>query len=149
MSATHMSQTTDLPLAPLFLCDERSDWIELETRVETECKLFRLRSAKKYEFIAYAANQTKWKKQYETPRFSIWSRLIQYVRTPNVMVPIRWHDCGSYRIEELRCVFLKAVEHDDDALTQFVEREELIRRLNVATTFEDLVGVWDCLSLDS
>ena len=149
MDGTQINQSNDLPIAPLFLCDEGEDWIELETQVATERNLFRLGSAKKYAFIAYAANETKWKMRYESPGFSIWTRLTQYLRTPKILVPVRWLHRGSYRIDELRSTFLKALEHDDDVLTQFVEREELISRLNAAGTFEELVRIWEWLSMDT
>jgi hypothetical protein len=139
----------DLPVAPLFLCDAKGDWIELETLVATKRILMRLDSGKEYNFTAYAANGTKWIMRYESPGFSIWSRLSQFRRTPKVVVPVRWDRRGTYNVDELRAVFLKAVEHDDDVLTQFVERDDLISRLKAASSFKDFVGVWEWLGMDS
>jgi hypothetical protein len=140
-----VNEEDQLPIAPLFLLDNSGEWIQFESTVATDHTLFRLRSAKRYEFIAYDANQTKWKKQYENPHFSIWNRFQQYIRSAKVVVPVRWDQIGRYDIEELRDLFLKAVQHDDDVLTQFVEREDLISLLNAATTFDDLVRIWDWL----
>ena len=70
MDGIRISQSNDHPIAPLFLCDNDEDWIELETKVEIETKLFRPGSAKKYDFIAYATNQTRWRMRYESPAFS-------------------------------------------------------------------------------
>ena len=135
-----------LPIAPLFLSDYTAKWIELEATIITERKLFKPGATRQFEFIGYDACRTKWKMQYERPTSSVLDRLIQHFRAPNMIVPVRWQECGSYPIEELRAVFLKAVEHDDDVLTQFVEREELVQRLSNATEFEELLRIWNWLS---
>jgi len=44
-------------------------------------------------------------------------------------IPVQWTETGRYRVDELRSIFIDAVDHDDDSLTQFVEAEELTRRL--------------------
>ena len=138
-----------IPHAPVFLCDSDGDWIELENNVASERTLFRLRSNRRYEFIAYAPDETKWTMMYESRGFSIWTRLTQYVRMPKVVVPVRWIRCGQYHVDELRAAFLRAVEKDDDALTQFVERDDLVNRLKAATTFAEFVRVWEWLAMDS
>jgi hypothetical protein len=138
-----------LPAAPLFLCDTKGDWIELETLVATQRTLLRLDFGKKYEFTAYAADGIKWTMRYESPEFSIWSRLSQFMSSNRVVVPVRWERREAYNIDELRAAFLKAVEHDDDVLTQFVERNDLVARLSAASTFKDFVVVWEWLGMDS
>jgi hypothetical protein len=149
MAGAQLTQPNDLPVAPLFLCDEGEDWIELEAQVVTERKLFRHGSATKYELIAYAANETKWNMRYSSPGSSIWTRLKQLLRTENILVPVQWLDRGSYHVDELRGIFLKVVEHDDDVLTQFVEREALVSHLKAARTFEELVRIWEWLRMET
>jgi hypothetical protein len=132
----------DQPIAPLFLCGADRDWIELKEIVATERILLRSATVKKYEFLAYAADETKWNMRYESPGLSIWTRLSQFTQTPKITVPLQWNRCGTYRIDELRAAFLQAVEHDDDVLTQFVERDDLITRLNAGATFGEFVRIW-------
>jgi hypothetical protein len=64
-------------------------------------------------------------------------------------VPVQWTKIGSYNIEELRQSFIDAVAHDDDVLTQFVEREELVHRLRESDSFLDFIQVWEWLSHES
>lgn len=92
----------DLPAAPLFLCDAEGDWIELETLVARKRTLLRRYLGQEYSFTAYAANGTKWVMRYESPGFSIWTRLSQFMRTAKVVVPVRWDRGGIYTIDELR-----------------------------------------------
>jgi len=51
-------------------------------------------------------------------------------------------------LEELKTVYTKAVEMDDDILTQFVEAEELTKRISEAQSFESLVEVYQWMSTD-
>lgn len=143
--APFVRQPQKLPLPPVFLCDESGDWIELEETVETERSLYDLGASEKCEFIAYSANQTKWRMQYETPRLPRWPWVIRRLRRSSVIVvPVEWQECGSYSFEELRSMFVKRVT-EDDVLTQFVKPEELAARMAVATSFEALVDVWKWL----
>lgn len=139
----------DLPVAPLFLCDAKGDWIELETLVATRRTILRLDSGKEHIFTAYAANGTKWTMRYESPGNSSWSRLTQFMGRPTIVVPVRWDRCGTYKLDELRSAFLRAVELDDDVLTQFVERDDLVSRLEAASSFRDFVAVWEWIRMDS
>ena len=139
----------DQPVAPLFLLDADRDWIEFEEIVTTERILLSSAAIKEYEFIAYAADGTKWNMRYESPGFSIWTRLSRFIHTRKIVVPVRWNRCGTYRIDELRAAFLQAVEHDDDVLTQFVKRDDLIARLNTGATFGEFVRIWHWLAMDS
>jgi len=139
---------TALPVAPLFLCDAEGDWIELESLVATERTLLRNDPRKKYEFIAYAAEETKWVMRYESPGFSVWTRLLAVVRTPKIVVPVLWDRRGKYQVSELRAAFLKAVEQDDDVLTQFVQRDDLVSRLSAAANFKEFMQVWEWLGMD-
>lgn len=113
-------QPIDLPVAPLFLCDADSDWIEFKSLIATEHTILRPASGKRYQFIAYAADESKWDMQYESPGSRGWTRLTQFFHRPKIVVPVRWDRRGKYDVDELRATFLKAVEHDDDVLTQFV-----------------------------
>ncbi len=143
--APFVREPENLPLLPVFLCDESGDWIELGEKVETERSLYDLVAREKCEFIAYSANQTKWKMEYETPRLPQWQWVIRRLRRSSVIaVPVEWCECGSYSFEELRSMFVKRVT-EDDVLTQFVKPEELAARIAAATSFEAVVDVWKWL----
>jgi hypothetical protein len=79
----------------------------------------------------------------------MWSLLTTYFNNPRIVVSVRWHECGHYGVNELRSMFLKAVEHDYTGLTQFVGRDELICRLNASTSFKEFVSAWQWLSTES
>jgi len=144
-----MTTPASLPVTPLFLCDDSREWIELEASVKLEQKASVLGLVRRPQFIGYDFGLIKWRRCYPVVAVSPWRRLLAYtVYNPELDVRAQWHRIGDYKIEELRSVFLAAVEHDDDVLTQFVERDELIERLKAASTFQDLVKVWEWLSTE-
>lgn len=146
---TIAQQSVDLPAVPLFLCDAGCTWIELEEIAATERALFRPRPAKKFEFIAYAADEAKWIMRYESPGFSVWTRLTRIFHKPKIVVPVEWARQAKYDLRDLRAAFLKAVEHDDDVLTQFKEPADVVGRLNATDSFTDFVKVWAWLGMDA
>jgi len=138
-------QPIDVPVAPLFLCTTDGDWIELEEIAATERTLLKLGTSRKYEFTAYAADETKWRMRYERPGFSIWARLF---REYGIVVPVQWDRRGRYHIDELRAAFQRVVEHDLNVLPQSVERDDLLGRLRTAATFKEFVEIWKSLGND-
>ena len=137
-----------LPLAPVFIWDRSAKWISLEKIIQTTRRVPRRRVAAPHEFIGYDANMTKWTMTYDNPDVtkSIWTGLLARIHNPWTDATVLWIESGGYMFEELRDLFLKAVEHD---LTQFVEGDELKDRLNKANTFQELVDVWEWLWEDS
>ncbi|MGJ5817380.1 hypothetical protein [Paludibaculum fermentans] len=138
----------EIPCAPVFLCDGDGDWMQLEKTVKTERTLFRLHSAREFEFTAYAADETKWTLRYTCPGVPIWTRLRHLFTVPKIVVPVQWISHDRYPVNELRAAFLQAVENDDDVLTQFVERNDLVGQLKAAEGFGDFVRIWDSLGAD-
>jgi hypothetical protein len=63
-------------------------------------------------------------------------------------VPFRWQEPKEYSFEELKTIYAKALEMDDDNLTQFVDREELTTMISKAQSFESLVEVYRWMSTD-
>ena len=55
----------------------------------------------------------------------------------------------AYDLAELRQALIDAIDRDADILTQFHEPEELKRRLDLARTFDDVVGVLDFAATDA
>ena len=55
-----------------------------------------------------------------------------------IKVNTKWNCKGKYRIEELKTVIHKAVDNDDDVITQFVEADYLKERIIENKTFESI-----------
>jgi len=110
---------------------------------------------KQYYTTAYASNLGRWTAKWEcvaketTVRTHLLANLsIRTIQKDQVDVPVQWTNEGTYTFEELRGKFIEAVNHDDDCMTQFVEREALLKRLNKCQTFQQLIDVWDWMSED-
>lgn len=82
-----------------------------------------------------------WKKNW-------WSILLANTINPKVAIAIIWKDPTPYSLEELKKEFCHAVDQDDDLLTQFVEADELKRRISQAKSFDELVAVYDGMVTD-
>jgi hypothetical protein len=48
----------------------------------------------------------------------------------------------DYDLEELVNAYVQAVNLDDDILTQFVDGEDIVRRLKKCKSFQDVVETW-------
>jgi len=73
---------------------------------------------------------------------------------PSVSFIPHWRKEGKYKLDELKSLYVNAVQQDDDILTQFVDGEQLIQRVNAVKSIKDLIAVaewmqtdWDCLNL--
>lgn len=73
---------------------------------------------------------------------------------PSVKFIPHWRKEGKYELDELKSLYIKAVQQDDDILTQYVDGDELIQRVSAAKSIKDLIAVaewmrtdWDCLNL--
>jgi hypothetical protein len=135
-----------MPAAPVFLVDSKDHWINLWNTPKTTIALARFLDAKQFEFTRYDANLTAWKVRWNLPELSLWDRIANVLGRTRIDVPVQWTLIGTYNIDELRRSFIEAVAHDDDVLTQFVEREELVRRLCDSDSFPDFIEVWEWLS---
>jgi hypothetical protein len=136
-------------VAPVFFYDSNTHWIDLKRAVATTERASRLFLSRQPQIVAYDAKLNRWSVAFDAPAgiASAWSRLLaNTVYNPVREVPLQWNHSGSYEIDELRTVILEAVAHDDDILTQFVERGDLSSRLEQATSFAEFVATWDWLS---
>jgi hypothetical protein len=77
-----------------------------------------------------------------------WSVLLANTINPNVATTILWKDPTPYSIEELKQAFSHAVDQDDDILTQFVEADDLKKKISQAQSFEELVSVHEWMVTD-
>lgn len=142
------------PTEPYFSCNSKQHAIELSETLETRSSVSQLTlvADADAEWIAFDASGAAWSFRYERPPggFSLVTRLL----TKTLINPIRevavfWTRLRSYQFPELRDAYLDAIEHDDDILTQFVERDELLRRVRSSQSFHDLVETWRWMETDS
>ena len=72
-----------------------------------------------------------------------WRRLLANTfHNPFITVTVLWRESRSYELDELKLAYSKAVDKDDDSLTQFVEGQELKARISATRSFADLVEVY-------
>ena len=75
-------------------------------------------------------------------RFNFLTRaLAATVYNPVIQARLHYQRDGRYDIEELRGSIRRAIEADDDVLTQFHDADELIALLGSAQTFDTIVSV--------
>jgi len=88
---------------------------------------------------------SKWQaRAVEAPFQKSWWRVLfaRTVYNPTVSVTLRWNAPQQYAFEELKKAYLRAVDQDDDILTQFVEADELKKKITETRTFDRLVEVY-------
>jgi len=93
----------------------------------------------------------KWQaKGAEAPFKKSWWRVLlaNSVYNPRVSVTILWHEPKPFDLEELKQAYLKAVDKDDDILTQFVEAAELKKKIAEAQSFDSLIEVYRWMETD-
>jgi hypothetical protein len=77
-----------------------------------------------------------------TPPLGLLGRLLAYtVYNPAVRAQVQYQTPRPYVLDQLREHLVRAVHADDDLLTQWHSEEDLIQRLKVATTYDDLLAV--------
>jgi len=82
-------------------------------------------------------------------RRSWWTVLLaNTVYNPRITVTVVWRVPKPYRLEDLKLIYSKAVDKDDDILTQFLEAEELQKRISEAQSFDELVAVYEWMKTD-
>ena len=74
--------------------------------------------------------------------------LVHTVFNPWVDVEISWDQPRQFQLEELKDLYLRAVDQDDDILTQFVDAPELKKKIKEAESFDDLVRVYRWMQSD-
>jgi hypothetical protein len=80
--------------------------------------------------------RSRWKKSW-------WLTLLaNTVFNPRVDIEVLWRDPEPYTLEDLKLIYTKAVDRDDDILTQFIEADVLKRKIAEAQSFENLVEAY-------
>ena len=67
--------------------------------------------------------------------------LARTIYNPTVTVRYRYRSSGPYSVDELRATVQRVIEGNDDVLTQFRERAELMALLTQSQSFDDIAGV--------
>jgi hypothetical protein len=76
------------------------------------------------------------------PPLGLLRRLLAYtVYNPAVRAQVLYQTPRPYLLDQLREHLARAVHADDDILTQWHSEEDLIQRLRIATTYDDLLAV--------
>ncbi len=99
----------------------------------------------------YDSQGREWQaKGIESPyRRSWWTVLLANMGyNPRIAVSVLWRESKPYPLEELKIAYTKAVNKDDDILTQFVEADELKGRISQAQSFAELVEVYRWMETD-
>lgn len=82
-------------------------------------------------------------------RINWWARLLAHIcYNPTVEVEWVWSEPERYEFADLQRSYCEAVKVDDDILTQFVEREELLRKVLAASSFGELAQVYQWAAKD-
>ncbi len=80
---------------------------------------------------------------------SWWRVLLAHtVYNPRILVTVQWHAPRSYALDELKQAYLSAVDKDDDILTQFVEADELKKKIAAAQSFDSVIEVYRWMQTD-
>jgi hypothetical protein len=75
--------------------------------------------------------------------------LANTVYNPRLKVRYEYEVKGRYHLPELVGALTHAIDQDDDILTQFHDADELKRRLDAATSFDDVVAVLEFAASDT
>ncbi len=91
-----------------------------------------------------------WSVQVEQPSVNggPFRKFLAYIDNSTYQVPLRWSLLREYPFHELRDAYLDAIKHDDDALTQSVEQEELEERIRRCAHFQSRVETWHWMETD-
>jgi hypothetical protein len=101
--------------------------------------------------VVYDAEGHKWQtKGIDSLYKRTWWTLLlaNTVYNPRVTVTLVWREPKTYALEELKLAYSKAVDKDDDILTQFVEAGELKRKISESESFVSLVEVYRWMETD-
>jgi hypothetical protein len=99
----------------------------------------------------YDAEGYRWESRgIESPHKKSWWLLLAAITVynPRISVTLLWSEPKAYSLKELTTHYLKAIDEDDDILTQFVTAEELKKRVSEAQSFESLVRVYWWMETD-
>src|SRR5262249_39854882 len=99
----------------------------------------------------YDAQGRKWQGKGVESRYkrTWWTVLLSNTfYNPWIKVTVTWREPKPFSLDELKSAYSQAVDNDDDILTQFVDADELKRRISEARAFDELVQVYKWMETD-
>jgi hypothetical protein len=140
------------PTGPCFECGPRGYFsFEPAYAPRKKMKLLGVFSGFYEQALVFDATGKVWRASQLRSRYkkSWWLMpLVHTVFNPWVDVEISWEQLRSFQLEELKDLYSRAVDQDDDILTQFVDAPELKKRITAARSFDDLAGVYRWMQTD-
>jgi hypothetical protein len=103
------------------------------------------------DYIIYDEHGFEWKTDgYVTPAPRRHWLLLPFriLFSPWIPVTYVWREPTEYSLDDLKAAYIKAVDMDDDILTQFVDADELIGRIQHARSFASLVEIYRWMFTD-
>jgi len=103
------------------------------------------------KLVVFDRDGKKWQARVvDLPFEKSWWRVLlaHTVYNPTIPITVRWHEPRSYTLDELKQAYIRAVDEDDDILTQFVEAEELKGKIAAANSFDSLADVYQWMRTD-
>jgi hypothetical protein len=141
-----------VPTGPCFVT-EPNGYIGFEEQLHSfeRIRLIRAIDPDSARFTICDARGFKWKTSsfqlsYKKPWWLFLPFTISFI--PWIRVTYLWHEPEEYSLEQLKADYTRAVAMDDDILTQFVEAEELTKRIAEAQSFEGLIKVYQWMETD-
>ena len=92
----------------------------------------------------YSSEMEIWNLEQKTNKFknTKWNKfLAKTVYNPSFNVTLFWKKVGAYKLTELKAKIINCIEKDDDILTQFVEADFLMYKVEHSTGFAELVSL--------
>ncbi|GGF17010.1 hypothetical protein [Hymenobacter cavernae] len=106
------------------------------------CNLYGYYESQRNPALYFDASGKKVRRKLKLKRsFGKWQKLLSYFYWGKVPVESTWYQVGEYELAELKEWVLRCIKADDDVLTQFIEKNHLIRLLKQARHFEDIYMV--------
>jgi hypothetical protein len=137
------------PTAPYFLWNSRQHHFTCVTSVDAAQagkRVSRLSLVTEYDSkcTIYDSVGMAWGFHFvgRKEKCSLLDRLLVGFYNPSREFPVSYSQLRSYQFAELQRAYLDGVAHDDDILTQFVDADELTKRIEQASNFTELLQTW-------
>ena len=143
------------PTAPYFLWNSRQhyfDCVSAASSAKVGQRVSRVALVTEYDShcTIYDSEGMAWGFHFvgRKEKFSMLDRLLAEVYNPSRQFPVSYSQLRSYQFAELQRVYIDAVAHDDDILTQFVEANELTKRIQQCSNFKGVLETWQWMETE-
>ena len=141
----------DQPTTPFFLFDQKKRFIDLCERIEFDKRVSQLALVDRWDLccLIYDSAGNVWEFRFRHAKeYSSLAKLLAQFYNPVKPISLTWHQHRTYELSELQKAYLEALAHDDDILTQFVEEDELRKRIEQSANFSELLETWRWMNTD-